>query len=76
MNLYLHTAHWNGSHPPICKNRSAAAGCIVHNSVSIPPCPAGDYDTYVRTRAELEENQMKKYKWEQEQVWLTSWVVC
>lgn len=32
---------------------------------SVPP---GDYDTYVRTRAELEENQMKKYKWEQEQV--------
>ena len=32
------------------------------------PCLAGDYDTYVRTRAELEENQMKKYKWEQEQV--------
>jgi ATP-binding cassette subfamily F protein 2 len=29
---------------------------------------AGDYDTYVRTRAELEENQMKKYKWEQEQI--------
>ncbi|KAL4423989.1 hypothetical protein ABPG75_001290 [Micractinium tetrahymenae] len=28
----------------------------------------GDYDTYVRTRAELEENQMKKYKWEQEQI--------
>ncbi|KAH7621907.1 putative ABC transporter F family member 1 [Nannochloris sp. 'desiccata'] len=29
---------------------------------------SGDYDTYVRTRAELEENQMKKYKWEQEQI--------
>lgn len=29
---------------------------------------AGNYDTYVRTRAELEENQMKKYKWEQEQI--------
>ncbi|KAI3432307.1 hypothetical protein D9Q98_003867 [Chlorella vulgaris] len=29
---------------------------------------AGDYDTYVRTRAELEENQMKKYRWEQEQI--------
>ena len=28
----------------------------------------GDYDTYVRTRAELEENQMKKYRWEQEQI--------
>jgi len=28
----------------------------------------GDYDTYVRTREELEENQMKKYRWEQEQI--------
>lgn len=29
---------------------------------------AGDFDTYTRTRGELEENQMKKYKWEQEQI--------
>ena len=29
---------------------------------------AGNYDTYVRTRGELEENQMKKFKWEQEQI--------
>lgn len=29
---------------------------------------AGNYDTFVRTRGELEENQMKKYKWEQEQI--------
>jgi ATP-binding cassette subfamily F protein 2 len=28
----------------------------------------GDYDTYVRTRAENEENQMKKYRWEQDQI--------
>lgn len=28
----------------------------------------GNYDVYIRTRAELEENQMKKYKWEQEQI--------
>jgi ATP-binding cassette, subfamily F, member 2 len=28
----------------------------------------GNYDTYVRTREELEENQMKKYKWEQAQI--------
>lgn len=31
-------------------------------------CAAGNYDVYIRTRAELEENQMKKYKWEQEQI--------
>jgi ATP-binding cassette, subfamily F, member 2 len=29
---------------------------------------AGNYDSYVKTRAELEEAQMKKYKWEQEQI--------
>ncbi|XP_054815563.1 ABC transporter F family member 1 [Prosopis cineraria] len=28
----------------------------------------GNYDQYVQTRAELEENQMKQYKWEQEQI--------
>mmetsp|Transcript_4055 Transcript_4055/g.8766 ORF Transcript_4055/g.8766 Transcript_4055/m.8766 type:complete len:605 (-) Transcript_4055:1170-2984(-) len=29
---------------------------------------SGNYDQYILTRAELEENQMKKYKWEQEQI--------
>ncbi|RZS18308.1 hypothetical protein BHM03_00050573 [Ensete ventricosum] len=29
---------------------------------------SGNYDQYVQTRAELEENQMKQYKWEQEQI--------
>ncbi len=28
----------------------------------------GNYDTYVQTRMELEENQMKKYRWEQDQI--------
>lgn len=28
----------------------------------------GNFDTYVQIRAEQEENQMKKYKWEQEQI--------
>jgi ATPase subunit of ABC transporter with duplicated ATPase domains len=28
----------------------------------------GNYDQYVQTRAENEENQMKKYRWEQEQI--------
>ncbi|RWW87390.1 hypothetical protein BHE74_00003780 [Ensete ventricosum] len=28
----------------------------------------GNYDQYVQTRADLEENQMKQYKWEQEQI--------
>lgn len=37
-------------------------------SISTHCLLAGDYDTYVQTRAELEENQMKKFKWEQEQI--------
>ena len=28
----------------------------------------GNYDAYIRVRAELEENQMKKYQWEQDQM--------
>ncbi|KAK9126614.1 hypothetical protein Scep_015460 [Stephania cephalantha] len=28
----------------------------------------GNYDQYVQTRADLEENQMKQYRWEQEQI--------
>ncbi|KAG6606039.1 ABC transporter F family member 1, partial [Cucurbita argyrosperma subsp. sororia] len=28
----------------------------------------GNYDQYVQTRADLEENQMKMYKWEQDQI--------
>ena len=30
--------------------------------------PTGNYDTYVRTRTELEENQMKQWQKEQDQV--------
>eukprot|EP00249_Psilotum_nudum_P023106 c28752_g1_i1 orf=683-2476(-) len=29
---------------------------------------SGNYDQYVQTRTELEENQMKQYRWEQEQI--------
>lgn len=28
----------------------------------------GNYDTYKKTRSELEENQMKRYEWEQDQI--------
>jgi len=28
----------------------------------------GNYDTFIQTRFELEENQMKRYKWEQDQI--------
>lgn len=28
----------------------------------------GNYDTYVKTRSDLEENQMKRYNWEQDQI--------
>ncbi len=34
---------------------------------------AGNYDSYVRTRSELEENQMKQYQKEQEQVGALCW---
>ncbi|CAL8096307.1 unnamed protein product [Calicophoron daubneyi] len=29
---------------------------------------SGNYDQYIQTRSELEENQMKRYKWEQDQI--------
>ena len=28
----------------------------------------GNYDAYVKTRAELEENHLKRYHWEQDQI--------
>ena len=28
----------------------------------------GNYDTFMRTRAEQMENQMKQYQWEQDQI--------
>lgn len=28
----------------------------------------GNYDQYVKTRLELEENQMKRFNWEQDQI--------
>jgi hypothetical protein len=47
-----------------------SSNSTTHVGMLLPffPPPAGDYDTYIRTRAELEENQMKKYNWEQEQI--------
>lgn len=50
---------------PICPSLSPTHQAL---SACCALAAAGDYDTYVRTRAELEENQMKKYKWEQEQI--------
>lgn len=31
-------------------------------------CVSGNYDQYMNTRMELEENQTNKFKWEQEQI--------
>ena len=28
----------------------------------------GNYDSYMKTRSELEENQMKRYQWERDQM--------
>ena len=63
-------AHGAPAAPILLPTQIAPHGCCMAPTVSLLPVPAGDYDTYVRTRAELEENQMKKYKWEQEQVGL------
>lgn len=30
--------------------------------------PKGNYDQYIKTREELEENQMKRFNWEQDQI--------
>ena len=57
--------------PPAAGNRLPATGrppTHYHYSLGREPTTAGDYDTYVRTRAENEENQMKKYKHEQDQI--------
>ncbi|GMJ08879.1 GENERAL CONTROL NON-DEREPRESSIBLE 20, ATP-binding cassette F1 [Hibiscus trionum] len=41
---------------------------IIHMQNKSLKLYTGNYDQYVQTRAELEENQMKQYKWEQEQI--------
>ncbi|KAL4297912.1 hypothetical protein GQ457_12G029860 [Hibiscus cannabinus] len=41
---------------------------IIHMQSKTLRLYTGNYDQYVQTRAELEENQMKQYKWEQEQI--------
>lgn len=41
---------------------------IIHMSKKKLTPYSGNYDTYVQTRGELEENQMKRYKWEQDQI--------
>lgn len=39
--------------------------CILYCHVVIVQ---GNYDQYVKTREELEENQMKRFNWEQDQI--------
>nr|GMD25413.1 ABC transporter F family member 1 [Ipomoea batatas]GME19040.1 ABC transporter F family member 1 [Ipomoea batatas] len=41
---------------------------IIHMQNKKMKIYTGNYDQYVQTRKELEENQMKQYKWEQEQI--------
>jgi len=41
---------------------------IIHMTQKTLKYYGGNYDSYVQTRMELEENQMKKYKWEQDQI--------
>jgi ATP-binding cassette subfamily F protein 2 len=41
---------------------------IIHMQKKIVKLYSGFYDQYVQTCSEFEENQMKQYKWEQEQI--------
>merc|ERR1711970_1050183 len=41
---------------------------IVHMHLNRLKYYGGNYETYVKTRNELEENQMKRHKWEQDQI--------
>ncbi|XP_038044570.1 ATP-binding cassette sub-family F member 2-like [Patiria miniata] len=41
---------------------------IIHMHLGKLNYYSGNYDSYVKTRKELEENQMKKYNWEQDQI--------
>ncbi|CAN0825906.1 ABC transporter F family member 1 [Linum grandiflorum] len=41
---------------------------IIHMQNKTLKIYSGNYDQYVQTRGELEENQMKQYRWEQEQI--------
>jgi len=41
---------------------------IIHMNLNKLTYYGGNYDQYVQTRMEQEENQMKKYKWEQDQI--------
>ncbi|KAA8544116.1 hypothetical protein F0562_022128 [Nyssa sinensis] len=41
---------------------------IIHMQNKTLKIYTGNYDQYVQTRSELEENQMKQYRWEQEQI--------
>lgn len=38
------------------------------NFIILSSCVKGNYDQYVKTREELEENQMKRFNWEQDQI--------
>lgn len=41
---------------------------IIHFHLQKLKLYGGNYDAYIQTRMELEENQMKRYKWEQDQI--------
>merc|ERR1711978_22703 len=41
---------------------------IMHMEKQVLKTYGGNYDTFMRTRMELDENQMKQYQWEQDQI--------
>lgn len=41
---------------------------MIHLNKRRLKCYGGNYDSFIRTRLELLENQAKRYKWEQDQI--------
>merc|ERR1719365_342207 len=41
---------------------------IIHMNLKVLKTYGGNYDIFMRTKAELEENQEKRYQWEQDQI--------
>jgi len=47
---------------------NAVCSNIIHLDKRRLKCYGGNYDSFIRTRLELLENQAKRYKWEQDQI--------
>lgn len=58
--------------PGIALPKGRGGGACFWSQDTHPPITSsslqGNYDQYVKTRMELEENQMKRFHWEQDQI--------